>query len=299
MLPFFPSFIPNLIQVAPFVLAFALLCAKPLRRHPAPFYAFWTFAVVGVTWFDPVIALSQNQGPTFSKAYEAWLGSLATAMPALDAVITLITSSFTGVCLYLIVMFIGAMERTPLVKRLLSIRSELSVIGGIIIMGHVVRIIDFPFLFANPFWAGIWGEPAVQFMFIAAVVIGPLLTIVFIIPWVTSFKVVRKRMTHAAWKRTQLLAYPFMALMVAQGFFLALGHCLYGFPYDDTATMMAIMSDPTAWLGTFAQQVATAWMYLSIGVAYLVMRLRKRSRDKAKREQVKEASCKPASVTAP
>ena len=286
MLPFIPSFIPNLIQVAPFVVAFSILCAQPLRKHAGWFYAFWTVAVVAVTWFDPVVSLMGESAPGVARMAEAQVNALSTNAPVLYAVVQLVTSSFTGVCFYLIVMFVGALERTPVVKRVLSVRSQLSVIGGIVIMGHLVRIVDFPFLFANPMWAQMWGSPAVDYMFVAAVVVGPLLTLTFLVPWITSFKVIRTRMSASVWKKTQLLAYPFMALMVAQGFFLALGHAMYGFPYDGTQFMMAFMSDPTGWLGTFAQQVATAWMYLALGIGYLVLRLRKRSRDTARRESV-------------
>lgn len=286
MLPFVPSFIPNLMQVAPFVIAFSLLCVQPLRRHAGWFYAFWTAAVVAVTWFDPVISILGESSPGIALMAQAQMDALPSSSPLMHTIVQLLTSSFTGVCFYLIVMFAGALERTPTVKRLLSVRSELSVIGGIVVMGHVVRIVDFPFLFANPLWSQIWGSPAVDYMFIAAVVIGPVLTLCFLVPWITSFRVIRKRMAPATWKKTQKLAYPFMALMVAQGFFLALGHALFGYPYDGTQFMMAIMSDPAAWLETFAQQVATTWMYLTLGIGYLVLRLRKRSRDRARRERV-------------
>ncbi|WP_080797471.1 hypothetical protein [Arabiibacter massiliensis] len=262
MLPFFPAFVPNLLQAAPFALAFCFLCARPLRAHPGPFYALWGVAAVAAFWHDP-----------------------AAAPPALDAVMQLLTSAYTGVCLYFVVMFAGALERTPAVKRLLSIRSELSVIAGIIIAGHLVRVIDFLVLSLTPMWEQIWGQPAAGIMFAAAVVVGLPLTATFLVPWITSFKCVRRRLSQKAWKRTQLLAYPFVLLMAAQGFLLAVGHLLHGYPYDGQQTLFAIMADPSAWLATFAQQVATAWLYLALGVGYVVLRLRKRARDRARREK--------------
>lgn len=284
MLPFFPTFIPNLLQVAPFVLAFAVFGAAALRKHAGIFYMLFTLAVVAVSWHDLVMLIMQGATPSFVYHYEAVLDALVSNSPLVSTVVTLLTSSFTGVFLYLIVMFVGALELSPLVKKLLSIRSELSIIGGIIIMGHVVRIIEFPFMFMNPQWQALWGEPAGTFMFIAAVLIGPALTIVFLVPWITSFKGVRKRMSFATWKKTQLLAYPFMALMIGQGFFLALGHCLFGYPFEGSSFAMSIMSNPSEWLQTFAQQVATAWMYLTLGVAYVVLRLQRYRRKKAKQE---------------
>lgn len=260
MLPFVPAFIPNLLQVAPFVLAFALLCAKPLRLHPGPFYLAWAVACVAVTWFDP----------TFES-------------PFLNAAVQLVTSAYTGVCLYFVVMFAGALDRTPWVKRLLSIRSELSVIGGIIIAAHLVRVIGFLALSLTPMWERVWGQPTASVMFAAAVVVGVPLTLTFLVPWITSFKVVRKRLSAKTWKRTQVLAYPFVILMAAQGFLLAVGHALYGYPFDGLALTATFAADPAGWLTSFAGQVATAWMYLALGVGYVVLRLRKRARDKARR----------------
>lgn len=274
MLPFVPAFVPNLLQALPFVLAFALLLAKPLRSHPGPFYVFWTAAVAAVTWFDPV----------FESA-------------ALNAAVQLVTSAYTGVCLYFVVMFVGALDRTPWVKRLLSIRSELSVIGGIVIAAHLVRVAGFFALSLTPMWERVWGQPAAAFMFAAAVVVGVPLTVAFVVPWVTSFKVVRKRLSPKAWKRSQLLAYPFVILMAAQGFLLAVGHVLYGYPYNGTALLSAFAVDPASWLANFAQQVATAWMYATLGAGYVVLRLRKRGRDKARREAA-VASGAPAAAKA-
>lgn len=287
MFSFMPSFIPNIIQIAPFVLAFALLCTKPLRKFAGCFYIAWAFMVAAVTWFDPVIDFCGDSAPVLALMADSIVSSLGTTNPALDMVVQLFTSSYTGVCMYLIVMFVGALDRTSLVKRLLSIRTELSVIGGIIIFGHVIRVATMPFMFANPAWMEMWGSPAGEFMFAAVVVVGPLLTLVFLIPWITSFRAIRRRMKPSTWKKTQKLAYPFMALLVLQGFFLAVGHCLYGYPYTDNMTLMAMISSPTEWLASFAQQVATACVYLFFGVSYVALRLRKHQRDKAKREQAK------------
>ena len=49
-LPFFPSFVPGLVQTFPFVLAFALLCAPVLRRHAGAFYLVWGVIVAIFSW---------------------------------------------------------------------------------------------------------------------------------------------------------------------------------------------------------------------------------------------------------
>ncbi len=280
MVPFVPQFIPNLLQVAPFVIAFSILCAKPLRKYAGAFYLVVAIAVCAVSWPSLARLVLQDSVPNFVASYDEGLLLLRSSFAPLELLIQLLTSAYTGVCLYLIVMFIGCFEKTPLVKKLFSIRSEISVLGGIIILGHVVRTISFTFLFLNETWVELWGHPAAEYMFVAAVIIGPLLTICFFIPWLTSFKAIRRRMKHRTWKKTQILAYPFMALMVAQGFFLALGHALYGYPFDSSPLSTTIALDPQSWMTFFAQEVATAWMYVLLGVSYLVLRLRKRAQDK-------------------
>ena len=289
MLAFMPSFVPNLLQAAPFVIAFALLCAKPLRSCPGAFYAFWTLSVTAVTWSDAAVSLLGSDAPAFATAWQAQLTALPSTAPLLDAAVQLVTSAYTGVCLYFVVMFAGALERTPAVKRLLSVRTELSVIGGFLVAGHLVRVFGFLAMSLTPAWGQIWGHPAAELMFAAAVVVGLPLTATFLAPWITSFRFVRRRMPAGAWKRVQKLAYPFMFLMVAQGFLLAVGHAAYGYPFDGSV-MMALLQNPVSWLAGFAQHVATAWTYLAFGVAYAVLRLRKRARDEARRGRAVRAA---------
>lgn len=287
MLPFFPAFVPNVLQVFPFVLAFSLLCARPLRAFPGLFYGAWA-AVVGVVTL-PGVAVGVLGG-----AAPGWLAGLAGALeglpgtaPVLDAALQLLTSSFTGVSFYLIVMFAGALERTPWVKRLLSVRTELSVVGGIVIAGHTLRVLRLPAMMASEGMRQAWGSPAGELMFAASTVVGPVLGVLFLVLWVTSFRAVRRRMQPGAWKRLQRLAYPFMALMLAQGFLLALGHLFHGWPYDGFKTAASITADSSGWLSSFAQQAATALMYLALGVGYAVLRLRKWRRDVARRATVR------------
>ena len=91
MLPFVPVFVPNLVQVAPFVLAFAILCANPLRKHAGWFYALWTLVVVAATWYDPVISLMGEAAPAAAFAMESQMSALPSTMPALYAIVQLLT----------------------------------------------------------------------------------------------------------------------------------------------------------------------------------------------------------------
>ncbi|WP_283169659.1 hypothetical protein [Curtanaerobium respiraculi] len=255
MVFFLPQFIPDLLQVFPFVWAFCVLCAKPLRAHPLAFYLPWTAIVAGAT-----------------AASMGGFDSTRAAIPLLDTFLNLTSSAVAGVSFYLIVMFIGAMQRGPMVKKLYSIRSEMSVLGGIIIAAHCVRVLPYLLVFTSQTVFQAFGQVGGWFMFFASGVAGVPLMLCFLVPWITSFSCVRKRMSGEAWRKVQKLAYPMMALMVAQGVLLAVGHALAGYPFADQSALYRIVASPASYVMSLAKYVATAWLYGGIGVAYAYLR---------------------------
>lgn len=280
MLPYVPAFIPPILQVLPIAVACCLLFSRQIRSYPGAFYA--AFAVLTLVRTLPDVIAGLSVCPESLRALAGSIGSATSSSGSLGLLFDLACSSYTGVALYLIVMFVGALERTPAVKRLLSIRSELSVIAGIVVAGHVVRIAWMPLMYATPGFAQAWGASAAPWMFVAIALVGPLLTVCFLVPWVTSFRFVRRRMGHRAWKRTQLLAYPFMALMVLQGLFLSVGHLFSSVPQSAAEIPYALIMDPAGWLSSFAGGVVNATFYALAGIAYLTLRLQRRSSAKAK-----------------
>lgn len=223
-----PSIVPTLI----IVVALAVVLADELREHPLPFYiVFW--ALAGITF------LPESLG-----------------VPHLVAFASVAASCYTGVAIYLVVMFAGALpKKWGFTKKLLSIRSELSIIGGVFVFAHVCRVIAMvPFSFTM-YWSIIWRDAALP-MLLACGVVGPLLLICFIVPWVTSFKFIRNRMQFTTWKKIQKLAYPFMILMVLQGMLLGIGHAVYLGPTNPDSV----------------KHVATAAVYGVLGIAYLAFK---------------------------
>ena len=129
-------------------------------------------------------------------------------------------------------------------------------IGGIVICAHVVKVVFMVPLSLTSYWDYIWGDAA-PYMLLACTVIGVPLLVCFLVPWITSFKAVRKKMRPATWKKVQRLAYPFMALLVAQGILLGMGHAVY------------VGADASE----FPTYVATSVTYAVMGIAYLVLKL--------------------------
>lgn len=258
MFPFVPDIVPSVLQALAVVTAFCYSCATPLRRHPAPFYL--VFA-----------------GGALLKTLE---GSLPLP-PAAQLLVNALASSYTGVAFYLVVMFAGALDkRKPWVKTLLSVRSELSIIGGFIIFAHCVRVAFMPFLALLGPWDAIWGEASLP-MFLAIAIIGPALTVCFLVPWVTSFRFIRSKMSHARWKKIQRLAYPFMALMLAQGCLLAVGHAVYVWHHFGSYASPEV---------EFAKYVLTAATYFAFAVAYACLKAKGASQTAEKTRADIEAS---------
>ncbi len=242
MIPFVPQVIPNILQALVFAGAFSLVFAPALRKHPVPFYVL--FIVACVLSFSSVLIF----------------------VPTLYYVDQLLASCYTGVAIYLLVMFAGALPKSwAVTKRLLSVRSELSILGGFVILFHVVKVLPMVPLAFTSAYSRIWGD-ALPWMFVATVVVGVPLLVCFLVPWITSFKFIRNRMEHKKWKRVQRLAYPFMALLVAQGMLLAAGHAAYVGAGD----------------ARFVNYVVVAATYGVIGVTYLALKLVQRRKKKAR-----------------
>lgn len=261
------AFVPDIAQCAPLTFLIISLIARPLAKRALPFYV----ACVVLVVIANIPGLLNLAAPFFPratmasmKAASAWLSNNV----ALAAFFKLTTSACVGVWIYIIVMFVGVLPKTPWVKTMLRARSELSVLGGIIICAHLLKVLAFPFFFLNPMFRNVWGVPSVYFMFIATVLIGIVLTVCFLVPWITSFRCVRRQMDPQKWKRIQKLAYPFMFLMLAQGIFLGLGHTFYGWPFTQAAGGMRILGTPSTFLLDTARYVAQTWIYTCLMIAY-------------------------------
>ena len=122
----------------------------------------------------------------------------------------------------IIIMYVGALDpKIPAVKKLLSIRKEISIISGFPILIHsLVRVVNnlpsaFKFFtnkeeyMENTRVVSELGAGISSFSFI----LGIALLVIFIPLWVTSFDLVRKRMGGVKWKKLQRWSYVLYALL--------------------------------------------------------------------------------------
>lgn len=206
--------------------AFVFLCGKALKKHPILFYS-------GAGIITIVLALIPFDGvPNFVNNYILALfrrGSLATAT-------------------FIIVMYTGALKNgSALMKKLIVIRGELSIMASIMILCHNIFFgkIYFVRLFTSALTM-----PVTQLL----AAIASLLMLVIMIPLaIMSFPKVRKKMKPKLWKRLQRFAYVFYALIYIHIFLLT-------------------YSSAQARRGDYALSLI---LYTIIFGVYLVMRVRK------------------------
>jgi len=164
------------------VIVFSVLFRIPLKRFPSLFY---------------VIALLVSLFYLF--AYYIGIS------PSLNSYFNIVMQKGTlAMSFLMVVMFMGVFRDDSQIRRyLMPIRGELSIIGSLLAIVHVVRRLT------NYLVIVFYGAPA-EVHIIAAFWISLIVFALLIILTVTSFNIIGKRMKAIMWKRVQRLAYPFM-----------------------------------------------------------------------------------------
>lgn len=180
-----------------FIVSLVVTCALMLLTHKALRKVPWLFYLI-----TGLIA-AYLFGSYLTNTYEWWPAWFTEWFVGSFARGALSTAFFV------VVMYLGVLPaKLPGVKALRSVRSEMSIIGCILAIGHVIYfgIYYFPRLFASP------DEP-LPLPYAVATWITIALLILMAPLLVTSFRALRKRMRPGNWKRVQRLAYPFYALL--------------------------------------------------------------------------------------
>lgn len=166
------------------VISFALvwLCAKPLKKHPVPFYL-GAIALLGLYFW----------GTATGVRNEVW----AYFQP-------LMQRCALAFLLFSIVMFVGVLgERNPLRVHLMPIRRQLSILACIFACGHIA-------FYASSYVPRLASAFTGNLAF--SLGLAALITALMVVLWATSAQRVKHTMKAASWKRMQRLAYPFYVL---------------------------------------------------------------------------------------
>jgi DMSO/TMAO reductase YedYZ heme-binding membrane subunit len=130
-----------------------------------------------------------------------------------------------ALALLMVVMFIGVLpDSSKLRGYLYPIRQELSILGCILALGHIIVYLN---SYLMRFLAGF---VATDLNIVVSLIIAVFLVVLLAILLVTSFTFVRKRMGAKWWKSVQHLAYPFFLVIYLHLLLLLLPSALTGVP---------------------------------------------------------------------
>ena len=222
LLEFLRTVAPLFFSLGFFTLFFVLL-AKSIKKRSTIYYTVFAipFLFYLVTFFGGLFGFETPSFitvPVLGEIIRDYIhvGSLAHPM-------------------LIIIMYVGALDvKIPFVKKLMSIRKEISIISGFPVLTHsIVRVMgNFPnslkyftnnaeymetARFTNELGLGIS-----NFSF----VMGIFLVIIFVPLWVTSFDWVHKRMSAVKWKKLQRWSYVLYALLFIHAIGIQIGGIL-------------------------------------------------------------------------
>ena len=174
---------------------------KPLKRWPVVFYVL-ALLMSGVYVYAIL----------FGAAVELWRYFLIYMQRCMIAL-----------SLFTLVMFAAVFPNNSRPYNLLmGLRRELSITGFFFAVGHIVAYLH-NFL---PRLMGFAVDTRTNLMISLAIAL--VITALLVLLTVTSFTVVRRAMSQTAWKRVQLLAYPFYLLVYVHLMFVLLPSALAG-----------------------------------------------------------------------
>lgn len=217
-----------------------------------------------------------------------------------------------------IIMYMGAFSpKNQYVKRLMSIRKELSIIVGFPVLAHVMKrlfgtfvdglrfFFDHEEYVANPKVSSILGSGIMSFAF----VLGIVMFVLFLVLWITSFDLVHKKLGTKRWKSIQKWSYGLYAMLFIHAICIQAGSMISSAarenqmsqqPKIEQVEMIQQQATPQHGHGhpksfSFVDDVEISrttkgWVHIvtlcSVYGSYLYFRLRKAKRDRAKRNLI-------------
>lgn len=220
LLSFLRTTFPLLFCVAFFALLFILL-SKSIKKYYYVYYSL--FAIPSLLVIIPSILGLCGIEMSFSLIRVPVLGEILRDY---------IHMANLGHPLLIIIMYMGALDvKNPYVKKLMSIRKEISIISGFPILTHTwIRLInnlpaslkyftDHSAFMENPRVTSELGAGITN----SSLVLGIIMTVLFLMLWITSFDAIHKRLGGIKWKRIQKWSYVLYATLFIHAMGLQVG----------------------------------------------------------------------------
>ena len=170
------------------IVLFVIFVGDMLKKHPTPFYI--AAAVIAAVVFLFSI-LEIHFGGIFS-----------------NYIYPIFSRSGLSAAMFVLVMYAGAMPAgSSIIRRLMPIRGQLSILASILTLGHNAS-------YGITYFKSLFTDTAhMQFYQICASICSLIMLLIMLPLFITSFLTIRKKMNGQKWKQLQRLAYIFYGLM--------------------------------------------------------------------------------------
>lgn len=210
------EFIPFIFQYSPFLVslvvwtALATIFSKSIKKYSKAFY--WAFGIIALINLLSIASMILG-----------WKFMAFTKWPVLeDFFIEMGYGQYFFHPVLVIIMYMGALSpKIKSVGKLMSIRKELSIIVGFAVVGHAIKR-TFLFIPGSVKYFASRSElisdgkilnPLASDIMHGVFILGIVMTILFVVLWVTSFDSVRRKMGAQKWKRVQRWSYALYAML--------------------------------------------------------------------------------------
>lgn len=200
------------------ILGIILLCSKSIKKHTYIYYI--------ILSIPTLLAIVQYICQIIGNGIDLYKITIIGDIMRINIYMLPL-----GLPLLLIIMFTGALKpKSYLFKKLMPIRKELSILSGFPVLTHALFRVSFTFphsfkkLFLSP------EQPLAEGRIYAEIgyMIGILMTIIYIVLWITSFSSVRRKLARGQWKKIHKWAYVLYFLIFVHSILLNTGWILGG-----------------------------------------------------------------------
>ncbi|MFR7403887.1 MAG: helix-turn-helix transcriptional regulator [Coriobacteriaceae bacterium] len=167
----------------------------------------------------------------------------------MEPLFVLIQNFELSLALFVVVMFIGCLNRGGPHHWLKPVRSELSIVAWFLSLGHMA-------VYLESYLPRLLGGGEIGGNVMGAFVLAVVLLVLLVVLGVTSFAFVKRQMSTASWKKVQKLAYPFFGLVYVHLLLMLLPSALHGglAAQASVAVYSVVFVDPAlcAWAGRWS-----------------------------------------------
>lgn len=239
-----------LLKTFPFIFSLVILTflavklSKSIKRNSK--YYYWGFGILSFLFAIPVFLRLCGMETSFNVSSIPVIGTISRELSS---------AAYFIHPVLVIIMAMGAFSpKIPMIGKLMTIRKELSIIVGFPLIAHLAKRLfstfpqawnyfaDYEVSITNPKVVSELGSNIQNGVF----VLGVVMTVFFLVLWITSFDSVRRKMGSKTWKKVQKWSYGLYAMLFIHAVGLQLGGAINFYASEDTTPKTEIIASANA-----------------------------------------------------